>query len=248
MFSIFRLSSIVQPLMDGSRYVCWVLLAFYMWRVLLFVFKGKKEGGARRDGMREAMAMAYTLVAAYFILSATKAVQPFMVNILDSVSSLRPQPQAEELTLLELMSAFVFTAFICNFSRSLWMLKSLDHALFEPVPQWGELSGRSAWKRAAEFATRTVAAVLFILVEFRLERLAATQTQSFVPNENLVLAGGGWATGSQARKCRKCRFGTISRGRPIRSLSSSTPGILTRTTPLGSYCSSSSSGFARFTC
>jgi len=87
------------------------------------------------------------------------------------------------------MSAFVFTAFICNFSRSLWMLKSLDHALFEPVPQWGELSGRSARKRAAEFATRTVAAVLFILVEFRLERLAATQTQSFVPNENLVLAG-----------------------------------------------------------
>jgi hypothetical protein len=184
--------NVVQFLMAVFRYVCWGLLAYYVVRVASVVFRGAKNGGARRDGMREAMALSYTVVAAIFIGWAPNAMPRFVGNILESVGGLRPLPPTWMQTMLVLSSALVCTAFICNFSRSLWMLKSLDHAVFEPVPQWEELSGQYAWKKAAEFITRTVAALLFILVEFRLEQVARTPQLFEIGDsvaENLARAG-----------------------------------------------------------
>ena len=58
------------------------------------------------------------------------------------------------------------------------MLKSLDHAVFNPVPNWEDLAEQFPVKRLAEFGTRTAAAILFVVVEFRMERFADAQTSS----------------------------------------------------------------------
>jgi hypothetical protein len=173
---MISLHDFVRPVMSTLKGLCWVMLGFYVLRVGIFVVQGPPEGRAPRHGMREAMAMAYTVVAAYFIASATSAIQLFVYAILDSVSLLRTTPAPWILGLLVLSSACVCAAFICTFSRSLWMLKTLDHAIFGPVPEWAELSEQSPGKKITEFATRTAAALLFIVVEFRLERFADVQT------------------------------------------------------------------------
>jgi hypothetical protein len=168
----------VQPVMKSLKFLCWGVLAFYVSRVFISVVRGPSQDGSRGHGLREAMAMAYTAVAAYLIASAAGAIQLFVTAILDSVSLLQTGIESWVLTLLVLSSSCVCAAFICNFSRSLWMLKSLDHAVYGPVPEWGALSEISRWKKLAEFSTRTVAALLFIVVEFRLERFADAQTSA----------------------------------------------------------------------
>jgi hypothetical protein len=191
--------NVVTRLTASLEFLCWALLTFYVLRVVVFIIKGPNETVPHRNRMREAMAMAYTAVAAYFIAAATRAIEPFMANIISSVSVLVPAVPWQLLVVLGLSSACVCTAFLCNFSRSLWQLKSLDHAIFAPVPEWDDLSDRSGPKKVAEFLTRSVAAVLFIVVEFRLERFAETPARlSLVASrtESTSLAVAGlWALG-----------------------------------------------------
>jgi hypothetical protein len=172
----------VQPLLGVLKWLCYIVLLLYLGRVLVFIFRGKSKGDPHR--LREAMAMAYTVVAAYFIFRSADAIQPFVVNIVEAGGLVHTPTPIINIVLI-VCAGIVCTAFICNFSRSLWMLKSLDHGIFEPVPEWEDLLS-SLGKRAFEFTTRTIAALLFIALEFRLERLASG---SAAENVNLLASG-----------------------------------------------------------
>ena len=169
-------ADIVAPILSTLEYLCVFVLAFYTMRVVVFVIRGRNPKDDHR--MREAMAMAYTVVAAWFIFFAIGAIHPFVQNIIEAVGVVAA-PSIQIRILLAISSAFVCSAFLCNFSRSLWMLKSLDQGLFDPVPEWETLTGTKL-KRFFEFATRTVAALLFIVLEFQLERFAASRKNSDV--------------------------------------------------------------------
>jgi hypothetical protein len=151
---------------------------------LLFILFGCEE--IRR--MREAMAVGYSAVAVVFTFQATWAIQHFVQRIVGDGSSIG-SPSRSIYALLVICSLIIYAAFICNFSRSLWMLKNLDHAVFEPVPKWEELTVPKL-KRIAEFGTRMAAALLFIYLEFKLERLA----QPHGAAEAGSIAGGASAT------------------------------------------------------
>ena len=163
--------------------LCYIALFFYLFRILTFILRGKTKLGT--NGLREAMAMAYTIVAARLIFLSTDAIPRFVQNVLEAVGLVHV-PSAGMSIGLTLCAGFVCAAFICNFSRSLWMLKSLDHAVFEPVPDWENLSAPTP-KRFLEFITRTAAALLFIYIEFILEKLADS---SAIDDVNLLETGG----------------------------------------------------------
>ncbi len=176
------------------RGVCYIALGFYLARAVLLVVVGRDDH--KGSGFREAMAMVYTLLAASFIYSSIRAIPTFVENIVDGVSRVLHLP-GEMLVFLYAAGGLVFAAFICNCSRSLWVLKSLDHGLFEPVARWEQLS-RPMGKRFVEFTTRTVAAGLFIKLEFELKELAKSSPvdevtrlyQGVYPSYDLSDAGG----------------------------------------------------------
>lgn len=156
----------VQAFLVSLQYACYVVLAFYVFRVLVVVSKGKKLEESHR--LREAMALGYTAVAAYFIVYSTRAIQLFANSVLD-VGTPVNAPAAINL-LVVICAGLICFAFICNFCRSLWMLKLLDHGIFEPVEEWEKLTD-STPSRLVEFIPRTLAAILFICLESKLEKL-----------------------------------------------------------------------------
>ena len=185
----------VQPTLSFLKWLCRIILFFYFIKVMADVFFVKTEKKSPR--LREAMAMAYTLVAAGLIFQSTNAILPFVQDILNSIVKLHT-PHYLLRFVLVICSGLVCSAFICNFSRSLWMLKSLDHAVFEPVPEWERLLTAKTWKNVIEFMTRTVAALLFIFIELQLEKLATHSAKEDVirlamgeaPHNHLADAGG----------------------------------------------------------
>ena len=189
------LTELVQPILFILKWLCRFVLLFYFLRVMVIIFFGKTISDSRR--LQEALAMAYTLVAAWLILQSTNAILPFVQNIINSVV-LVSMPTTIINFVLVICSGLVCTAFICNFSRSLWMLKSLDHAVFESVPKWEKLSAISTSKKIFEFATRTVAALLFIGIELQLEKLSTSSSRGDVTSLAIgeapqnCLAAAGW--------------------------------------------------------
>jgi len=171
----------VPLIITGVMWMCWIILILYALRVLLFILFGCEE--IRR--MREAMAVGYSAVAVVFTFQATWAIPNFVQRIVGDGSSIG-SPTRGIYALLVICSLIICAAFICNFSRSLWMLKNLDHAVFEPVPDWEDLT-KTKLKRIAEFGTRMVAALLFIYLEFKLEKLAQPHG---VAEVGLVSEGG----------------------------------------------------------
>jgi hypothetical protein len=182
----------VPQFINGVMWVCWIVLLIYAVKVLTFIVFTCEDG--RR--MREAMAVGYTAVAAYFTWEATKAIPNFVQRVVGdggSVGYTTPGIYA----ILVVCSCVICAAFICNFSRSLWMLKNLDHAVFEPVPQWEQLS-TPIGKRTFEFLTRMAAALLFIYLEFKLEKVSHPHAinevelvaQGSSPTKPLSQAGG----------------------------------------------------------
>lgn len=163
-------AEVVQPILNLLGKLCYVVLAVYISRVFLFIILGNRTGDSHR--LREAMAMAYTLAAAVLIGYSVSAIAPFVTNIQEATNGLTVSAAGFG-SYLSLCAGLVCAAFICNFSRSLWMLKSLDHAVFEPIPDWEDLSG-STLKRFLEFLPRAFAAVLFICLEFELKAMAGT--------------------------------------------------------------------------
>lgn len=175
-------ASLVPPILASLKYLSYGVLVFYVLRVVIVVFNGKRPEESRR--LREAMALGYTAVAAYFIYYSAPAIQIFANNVLDTGSSIDAPSSIN--TIVVILAALICFAFICNFCRSLWMLKLLDHAIFEPVPGWKALTDTTP-KLLAEFAPRAAAAVLFICLEFRLEKIG-----NWSPDDSvLVLANGG---------------------------------------------------------
>lgn len=182
-----NIAEYVQPILAFFKCICYLILIFYLIRITIFIFFGKKNSDLHR--LREAMALAYTFVAAIFVYKSIKGIQPFIQNILEAVVQAYP--------LVALCSGLVFTAFICNFSRALWMLKSLDHAMFEPVPNWETLSSARTHKLVFEFLTRTTAALLFIRVELELDKLSTSSLRENItklasgasPHSYLAVAG-----------------------------------------------------------
>lgn len=178
-----------------AQVVCCAILVVYALRVLIAIVRGHGGGGQHR--MREAMALGYTLIAAYFIFSGSGAIRMFAESVLTTGRELRLPDWTN--TALVVCATFICAAFLCNFSRSLWMLKSLDHGLYEPIDDWGQLTARRPVQQFFEFLTRTCAAVLFIKVELKLEDLAqhselqnleAAQKAQHVPDS--LSAAGGW--------------------------------------------------------
>lgn len=166
-----NIADYVPGILKIFQLLCYVVLIFYVLQVVLFIFRGKTSNDPHR--LREALAMAYTVVAVYYIFHSTGAIHPFVSNVIDAGSLIGRGTPASMAPILVLCAGLVCVAFICNFSRSLWMLKSLDHAIFEPVPEWENLSEQTS-KRLLEFSTRTVAALLFIRLEFELKHLAGS--------------------------------------------------------------------------
>jgi len=153
---------------DGARYVCYAILTFYALRVLLAIVFGQSGGHEHR--LREAMALGYTAIAVYFIGSGTGAIQMFVKSVQATGKQLSVPDWAN--VVLAGCATVICVAFLCNFSRSLWMLKSLDHGVYEPITGWRDLTARSPKRQLFEFFTRTCAALLFIQVEHKLEELA----------------------------------------------------------------------------
>jgi hypothetical protein len=180
---------LLRPLIDPFvrhflRGVCYLVLVFYAVRAIRLITVG--HGGHHATSQwREAMALVYTLVAAYFIFVSTRAIPTFSQNIVDGVGRVPNMPPGL-IAFSYLAAGLVFAAFICNCSRSLWMLKSLDHGIFEPIPEWEELS--EPWgKRIPEFVTRSIAAGLFILLEFELKKLSSW---SYLKDLSVSQSGG----------------------------------------------------------
>lgn len=188
------LADYMKYILDGLRFLCLLVLAFYLLKVVKSIVFGRTPDDRHR--FREAMAMGYTFFGAFFILYSVNALNPFVQSVAQAGERVGSPPQDIGI-FLRLCAALVCSAFICNFSRSLWMLKSLDHAVFEPVPDWETLS-EPVGKRFVEFITRTVAAVLFIFLELELEKLgnshlSETLQQSSsgtTPTSPLTSAGG----------------------------------------------------------
>jgi len=177
-------ADLVTGITTGVMWMCWIVLILYAVRVFLFIVVGCEED--RR--MREAMAVGYSAVAFVFTFQATSAIRVFVQRIVGAGSSIG-SPTQSIYGLLVICSLIIFAAFICNFSRSLWMLKNLDHAVFEPVQNWDKLT-LPKLKRLCEFGTRMAAALLFIYLEFQLEKLA----QPHGAAEAGSIAGGASAT------------------------------------------------------
>src|ERR1700738_448939 len=168
-------ASLVQPILTSLRWSCYLVLLFYVYGVLKIVFQGRPPEESHR--LREAMALGYTAVAGYFIFYSTAAIQLFANSVLDTGSSVRA-PAAINIILV-LCAGLICFAFICNFCRSLWMLKLLDHAIFEPVPGWETLIN-STCNRLVEFLPRAVAAILFICIESKLEKLGSSSPEGSI--------------------------------------------------------------------
>jgi len=187
--------SFLQLTIYTLKCVCYLTLAFYFIKVMAFLLRG--HPAARSHRLREAMATAYTLVAVVLISLSTEAILPFIQNVLETVDLVHTPPTYMRIS-LALCAGLVCTAFICNFSRSLWTLKSLDHGIFEPVPEWADLSESRPRQLRLEFAVRTIAALLFIALEFDLKKIAtASLTEDVIdlarggtPQNYLSQAGG----------------------------------------------------------
>ena len=121
----------------------------------------------------------------YFTFYATEALPNFVQRIVGDGSSIGATTRGIY-ALLVVCSVMICAAFICNFSRSLWMLKNRDHAVFEPVPQWEQLT-TPTFPRISEFGTRMAAALLFIYLEFKLEKLG--HPQGIADVKNMVTEG-----------------------------------------------------------
>lgn len=148
--------------------VSYLVLLFYIVRTA-WLFAGKKAVGDDH-AMRESMAAMYTAFAAYLIAMSVSAMLPFVENVGQAagmVSGSRGMGVS-----VRLIAALVFTAFVANCSRSLFMLKSLDHGIFPPIPEWEKLVTFPA-KRLSEFVVRACAAALFIGLEYQLKVLAS---------------------------------------------------------------------------
>lgn len=161
------LSSLTPISFTFLKIFCYFILAFYLIRVLKFIIWGKSNKDPHR--LREALSMVYTIFASYFIFISIDSIIPFVQNIVERLNHLISTPAI--IITINILSGFVCAAFICNFSRSLWMLKTLDHSIFDPVPDWKTLSANK-YKRWFEFITRTIAAVLFILLEEKLKDIS----------------------------------------------------------------------------
>jgi hypothetical protein len=177
------LAEIVNPVLSGLAWLCYIVLSIYILRIGVFIVRGKEAKDSHR--MREAMAMGYTIFAAFYISSSIVALNPFVQNVLQVVSLLRMQPSSWINSLIALCAGSVCAAFICNFSRSLWMLKSLDHGQFEAVPEWGDLFSTSG-RRFFEFSTRAIAATLFISLELEFEKLGTYSPEDVIRSSTVV--------------------------------------------------------------
>src|SRR5436309_1587212 len=104
----------VQPISLALVWTCRAVLTFYVCRVGLVVLRGNHR-------LREALALAYTLFAASVIFLAIGAIDRFTQSVSQGINVLA-QPSPGFRVLIALYSACVFSSFICNFSRSLWML------------------------------------------------------------------------------------------------------------------------------
>jgi hypothetical protein len=163
--TVMAFADYVPTIINGVMWGCWIVLIIYAVHVLIFILW---HGKIRR--MREAMAVGYTAVAAYYTALATYALPNFVQRVVGDGGSIG-SPTSGIYALLVICSSIICAAFICNFSRSLWMLKNLDHAVFAPVPRWRQLSSPML-KRSPEFLTRMAAALLFIVLELQLEKVA----------------------------------------------------------------------------
>jgi hypothetical protein len=191
------IADLTGPFLNVTEVFCKVMLFFYLLKVLKTIVWGRK--GHHAEPLREAMAFAYTAIAAYFIFGGIGAIRMFVKNVLE-IGEIVHVPAAGNIFLV-VCAALVCAAFLCNFSRSLWMLKNLDHGVYDPVKNWAELT-RPPRKRVLEFATRTGAALLFIMIELELEsfahhsevaNLAYAEAASSVPDH--LRAAGGYGIG-----------------------------------------------------
>jgi hypothetical protein len=181
------IADLIQPIINALQTLCYVVLLFYLAQVLSFVCRGKTppSAGASTDApipgrshrLREAMALGYTGVAAYSIYFATNAIRTFTSRALSTGTQLNTPVVVNQIVVIA--SALICVAFICNFCRSLWMLKLLDHAIFEPVKDWDTLTSTTK-KRLPEFFTRAAAALLFIGLERQLEKLGSATPETQV--------------------------------------------------------------------
>lgn len=173
--------------LDGLSIACYGALVFYLFRTA-WLFLGRRSWGDKH-ALRESMAAAYTVVAAYLIGMSVNAMRPFVDNVGQSANFLTQSPLLA--VSVRIVAAIVFTAFLTNCSRSLYVLKGLDHAFFEPVPEWETLA-TFPLKRLFEFSTRAVAAGLFISLEYQLKVIASgttalsSATSASQPFQNLI--------------------------------------------------------------
>lgn len=158
----------ITDVLSILKWICIIVLSFYIIRVILLVFFGKSNHDNHR--LRGSMALIYAVFAAYFIYKSIVFI-PFLVNSIVGGISLGNIKYSWLILLLYITIGTVFTAFLCNFSRSLWMLKSLENGIFEAVPDWNDLT-KPISKRFIEFFIRSIAAFLFILLEFEFEKIS----------------------------------------------------------------------------
>jgi hypothetical protein len=146
--------------------LCYVVLLYYFVKAL-FVTVALPDPDKR---FREALAVTYLVAAAWFTGAAIGVIPSFTQHCIESTGNLVVYMPELVLKLIAVAGAVILTAFICNFARALYMLKSLDHAMFEPIPEWGRQWRMSSTRtRLLEFGVRLVAAVLFLLLEYALK-------------------------------------------------------------------------------
>ena len=147
---------------------CYVTVAFYVVKAVLVTVPPENH----QPPFPEGLALTYLAAATWFTIGAVAAIPRFTHHCIDVLSYL-PALSIPKLVvqLVALAATFMVTAFICNFARSLYMLKSLDHGVYEPVPDWKQKLTRDA-KGYSEFVTRLIAAILFLVLEYQLKAVA----------------------------------------------------------------------------
>lgn len=149
-----------------SKVLCYFVLTFYLVKVVILIIYGKDKND--HHNLRDAMALVYAGFAVYFIFESIDAIQILVQHIVEGINLAKLNYEWLYISLYTVVG-LIFTSFICNFCRSLWMLKSLEHGMFEAVPDWEQLLMPKR-RRGLEFLTRTCAAILFILLEFELKK------------------------------------------------------------------------------
>lgn len=169
--------------------LCYVVLAYYFLKALAITLALPDP----EKRFREALSTTYLIAAAWFTMTAIGVIPGFTQHCIDATGYLFTDMPAEVLQVIGLAGSVILTAFICNFARSLYMLKSLDHATFDPIPEWGQLLA-STRARVVEFFVRLLAAGLFLLLEYELKSVVKPPDPAKVISGEITnpFASPGW--------------------------------------------------------